>query len=199
MALNNAAWFLLGTTLGSATGVGITYIYMKDRFEKRLHEEVTALKTHYVERDRQMAKLNEERKKELEEKIQSQDENECTDYAKMYNGETQDDKIAVVAYNEVVENEDDYSAAAEIISDVEWDDPDYDNYRKISVNYFEDGAVFETLSGDEVDGFELIAGSDWKDAFGEYTPDVVYVRNHDLKIDYEIIETAGSSPHPEDE
>ena len=94
---------------------------------------------------------------------------------------------------------DDVSAAAEIISDVEWDDPDFDNYRKISVDYFEDGAIFETLSGEEIDNFESIAGDEWKGGFGEYTPNVVYVRNHDLKTDYEIIEKEGSHPHPEDE
>jgi hypothetical protein len=52
---------------------------------------------------------------------------------------------------------------------------------------------------DELDGFELIVGDEWKGAFGEYTPNVVYVRNHDLKTDYEIIEQEGPHPTPEDE
>lgn len=199
MKLNGAAWFLIGTALGSAGGIAGTYIYMKDKFETRLNEEVVALKAHYVERDRQLAKKNEKQKEELEEKIYSDDViTNYVDYAKMYmdnNSITE----AAISYKEAVDAEDDYSAAAEIISDVDWDDPEYDNFRKISVDYFEDGAVYETLSGEELDGFELIAGDDWKDSFGEYTPNVVYVRNHDLKTDYEIIEQEGPHPVPEDE
>ena len=194
MTIGRAGWFLFGTALGSAVGVGVTYIYMKDRFEARLNDEVNALKAHYVERDREIAKKNETQKKELETRIFSsseEDVNEFINYANMYITNTEKD--------EKIEDIDDSSAAAEIISDVEWDDPDYDDYRKISVDYFEDGAVFETLSGEELDGFELIAGSEWKDAFGEYTPNVVYVRNNETKTDYEIIEREGPHPHPEDE
>lgn len=196
MKLNGAAWFLIGATLGSAGGIAGTYIYLKDKFEKQLNEEVVALKAHYIERDRQLAKKNEEQKKELEEKIYSDSEvRDWMDYTKMYNAEP----VTVKLENGVVDTEDDYSAAAEIISNVDFDDPDYDNYRKISVDYFEDGAVYETLSGEELDGFELMAGDEWKGAFGEYTPNVVYVRNHDLKTDYEIIEQEGPHPTPEDE
>lgn len=202
MKLNGAAWFLMGAALGSAGGIAGTYIYLKDKFEKQLNEEVVALKAHYIERDRQLAKKNEEQKKELEEKIYSDDEiTSYVDYTKAYTSIRSDiePEKQSISYNEAIDAEDDYSAAAEIISDVEWDDPEYDNYRKISVDYFEDGAVYETLSGEELDGFELIAGDEWKGSFGEYTPNVVYVRNHDLKTDYEIIEQEGPHPTPEDE
>lgn len=194
MTIDKAAWFLLGTTLGSVVGVGVTYIYMKDKFEAELHEEVNALKAHYVERDREIAKRNEEEKKKLEEKIYSTSEiGQFVDYTNMY--KSTESTISKPRYEEV----DDVSAAAEVISDVDWTDPDFDNYRKISVDYFEDGAVFETLSGEEINGFDLIAGDEWKGRFGEYTPDVVYVRNHETKTDYEIIEKEESHPHPEDE
>ena len=192
--MNRAAWFLLGTALGSSVGVGVTYIYLKDRFEARLNEEVNALKAHYVERDREIAKKNEEQKKELENKIftsSAEDVNEFVNYANMY--------ITNSNQDEIVKDIEDTSAAAEIISDIDWDDPEYDNYKKISVDYFEDGAIFESLSGEEIDGFELIAGDEWKGAFGEFTPNVVYVRNNETKTDYEIIEREGSHPHPEDE
>lgn len=197
MTMNRAAWFLFGTALGSSVGVGVTYIYLKDKFETRLNDEVMALKAHYVERDREIAKRNEEEKKKLEEKIYSDSApKEVVDYTKMYISTT---PAVVEKMDEVVKDIEDVSAAAEIISDVEWDDPEYDNYKKISVDYFEDGAVFESLSGEEIDGFELIAGDEWKGSFGEYTPNVVYVRNNETMTDYEIIEREGAHPHPEDE
>ena len=203
MNIPKATWFMLGITVGAAGGIGGTYIYMKDSFEKRLNEEVNALKAHYVERDKKLADENEEKKKNLAGKIFTvKEENEFVDYSKMYQSQTEIvdvDKVAVTSYNEVVEENGDISAAAEIISDVEFSDPEYDNFRKITVDYFEDGAIFESLSGEELDGFEMIAGDDWKGSFGEYTPNVVYVRNHDLKTDYEIVEHEGSHPHPEDE
>lgn len=195
MTMNGAGWFLLGTALGSGIGVGVTYIYLKDKFEAQLNEEVNGLKAHYVERDRKIARLNEEEKKKLEEKIYSDDEkNEFVNYTNIYTSQTQ-----TIAKNEEIDNIEDISAAAEIISDEDFDNPEYDNYRKVSVDYFEDGAIFETLSGEEIDGFEMIAGDEWKGAFGEYTPNVVYVRNHETMTDYEIIEHEGSHPHPEDE
>lgn len=197
MTMNRAAWFLFGTALGSSVGVGVTYIYLKDKFETRLNEEVMALKAHYVERDREIAKRNEEAKKKLEEKIYTDDAaKEFVDYTKMYISTT---PAVIDNVKEAIEDIEDTSAAAEIISDIDWDDPDFDNYKKISVDYFEDGAVFESLSGEEIDGFELIAGDEWKGAFGEYTPNVVYVRNNETKTDYEIIEMKGPHPHPEDE
>lgn len=197
MTMNRAAWFLFGTALGSSVGVGVTYIYLKDKFETRLNEEVMALKAHYVERDREIAKRNEEAKKKLEEKIYTDDAaKEFVDYTKMYISTT---PAVIDNMKEAIEDIEDTSAAAEIISDIDWDDPDFDNYKKISVDYFEDGAVFESLSGEEIDGFELIAGDEWKGAFGEYTPNVVYVRNNETKTDYEIIEMKGPHPHPEDE
>lgn len=197
MTVNKAAWFLIGTALGSAVGVGVTYIYMKDKFEAKLNEEVNALKAHYVERDREIAKRNEEEKKKLEEKIYSSDATkDIVDYTKMYISTTPE---AVNKMEELVKDIEDTSAAAEIISDIDWDDPEYDNYKKISVDYFEDGAIFESLSGEEIDGFELIAGDEWKGAFGEFTPNVVYVRNNETMTDYEIIEREGAHPHPEDE
>lgn len=197
MTMNRAAWFLFGTALGSSVGVGVTYIYLKDRFETRLNDEVMALKAHYVERDREIAKRNEEAKKKLEEKIYTDDAaKEFVDYTKMYISTT---PAVIDNVKEAIEDIEDTSAAAEIISDIDWDDPDFDNYKKISVDYFEDGAVFESLSGEEIDGFELIAGDEWKGAFGEYTPNVVYVRNNETKTDYEIIEMKGPHPHPEDE
>lgn len=205
MSMGKAGWLLTGLVIGGGAGAGVTYLVLKEKFEKQLTEEVNALKAHYVERDQKMAQMNEERKKELEETVYSaSDRNDFADYTKLYSAnvgeETSSESIAAVtSYNEAVENTDDYSSAAEVISDEEWDNPEYDNYRKISVDYFEDGAVFETLSGEELDGFDLIAGEDWKDAFGEYTPNVVYVRNHDLKTDYEIIEQEGPHPIPEDE
>ena len=197
MTMNRAAWFLLGTALGSSVGVGVTYIYLKDKFETRLNEEVNALKTHYVERDREIARRNEEEKKKLEEKIYSGDATkDVVDYTRMYTSIT---PAVVNKVEEIVKDIEDTSAAAEIISDIDWDDPEYDNYKKISVDYFEDGAIFESLSGEEIDGFELIAGDEWKGAFGEFTPNVVYVRNNETMTDYEIIEREGSHPHPEDE
>ena len=200
MRVSKAAWFLIGATLGAGAGVGGTYIYMKDKFEKRLNEEVNALKTHYVERDRELAKKNEEKKKELEEIVFSKNEtNDFMDYANIYKSNTPEKVIAAVSHKEVVNDNLDISGAAEIISDVDFADPNFDNYQKISVDYFEDGAAFESLSGEEIDGFELIVGDDFKTAFGEFTPNVVYVRNDELQVDYEIIEQEGSHPHPEDE
>lgn len=201
MSVDKALYFCIGLGVGAIAGGGGVYIYVKDKFEKQLDEEIKALKAHYIEKDRELVQKNEEKKKELEEKIFSEnaDKNEFINYTELYNKNTSNEEEAVTSYNEVVSNMDDVSAATEIISNVDFDDPDYDHYRKITVDYFEGGAVFESLSGEELDGFDLIAGDEWRGRFGEFTPNVVYVRNHDIKTDYEIIDHEEPYPHPEDE
>ncbi len=201
MSVDKALYFCIGLGVGAIAGGGGVYIYVKDKFEKQLDEEIKALKAHYIEKDREMVHKNEEKKKELEEKIFSENanKNEFINYTELYNKNTSNEEEAVTSYNEVVSDMDDVSAATEIISNVDFDDPDYDHYRKITVDYFEGGAVFESLSGEELDGFDLIAGDEWRGRFGEFTPNVVYVRNHDIKTDYEIIDHEEPYPHPEDE
>lgn len=69
-----------------------------------------------------------------------------------------------------------------------------DKYDKITLTYF---AEDDTLSDEDEEIFQdtkAILGDDWTSSFGEGSedPDVVYVRNNKLQIDYEIVRNHGS-------
>lgn len=76
----------------------------------------------------------------------------------------------------------------EIISEEEFFNPSV-NHEVVELAYW---ALDKTLADDQdemLDNEESIVGSDWANHFGEAPddPDVVYVRNHRLKTDFEIL------------
>lgn len=63
-----------------------------------------------------------------------------------------------------------------------------DDYDTVSLSYYTDG-VLEDERGNVVpkEDIDDIVGEDFADHFGEFVDDAVYVRNDELKIDYEIL------------
>lgn len=61
-----------------------------------------------------------------------------------------------------------------------------DDYTSISLTYYSDGTL--TDDNDEVvEDIDEIVGSDFRDHFGEFEEDSVFVRNDKRKCDYEIL------------
>ena len=58
------------------------------------------------------------------------------------------------------------------------------DYDTITLTLYSDGVVAD--DGDSIVDNDIL-GDDWRNRFGEYEPDAVYVRNDILKADYEIL------------
>lgn len=64
---------------------------------------------------------------------------------------------------------------------------------KITLTYFEEDGVFIGVDDEIVpDALELIGGSETLEAVGTYEEDVVYVRNTEMGVDYEVLKDSGS-------
>lgn len=61
-----------------------------------------------------------------------------------------------------------------------------DEYETISLTYYSDGYLVDDM-GELVEDVEDVVGLDFKERFGEYEDDCVYVRNDSRKADYEIL------------
>ena len=61
-----------------------------------------------------------------------------------------------------------------------------DGYPTVSLTYYEDGVLTDE-SDTIIRDIENVVGLDSLDHFGEYEDDSVFVRNDDLKVDFEIL------------
>ena len=61
-----------------------------------------------------------------------------------------------------------------------------DGYEVISLTYYADGVLTDDYN-EPVEDVENTVGSDSLTHFGEYEDDSVFVRNDNLKVDYEIL------------
>lgn len=93
--------------------------------------------------------------------------------------------------------------SAYVISKDEFDDSDNDAEALI---FYADGVLAYETTDEIIENADEIVGTEFKDRFGEYEEDTVFVRNDEEKIDYEIIkdkrtyeEVSGTKPHGTEE
>lgn len=196
--MKNFFTFVTGLVIGSV----VTYVVVKDKFEKITQEEIDSVKEVFGRRVEKEADKKVEKIAEKEvEKIRKEynDYNSLTkNYTSYSKNETEEDDCAKV------ENEDDCAKVededgvelfeVERASDSDrpyvidpWDFGGEDGYDTITLNYYADGVLTDdddnVIEDEEIDD---IVGKDFAEHFGEYEKDCVCVRNDRLKVDYEI-------------
>ena len=164
--------FAAGAVIGSA----VTWKLVKDKYERIANEEIKSVKERYSKKTAKDSDTDElddvslaDTIKEVEEYLNKIDESGYS---------TENNKKGVA---KSMKNDRPY-----IIAPEEFDDqPDYD---AVSLTYYEDGVVTdmwdEKIDDDEV---EDLVGKDALTHFGEYEEDSVFIRNDNLKTDYEIL------------
>ena len=65
---------------------------------------------------------------------------------------------------------------------------DIDDYDTVYLTYFADGILAYDDTEETIDTYDLpeTVGNDFKEGFGEYSDDTVWIRNNKTKIDYQI-------------
>ena len=164
--------FAAGAVIGSA----VTWKLVKDKYERIANEEIKSVKERYSKKTAKDSDTDElddvslaDTIKEVEEYLNKIDESGYSTEIKEKGGAKS------------MKNDRPY-----IIAPEEFDDqPDYD---AVSLTYYEDGVVTdmwdEKIDDDEV---EDLVGRDALTHFGEYEEDSVFIRNDNLKTDYEIL------------
>ena len=199
----NVLIFLGGAVIGSA----LTYLIVKDKYEKIIDEEIQSVKEEYAksyEAKKTVEALNETKTKILE--------NVMSKASMVGIGPYEKQTEAPVNYNvfskprpETEENDDDeedipnyaghptegiagvpYTISPELFVN------DKKRFDKITLEYYEvNDMLIEEMSNEPVDIDESI-GRDSLRMFGEFERDLVYVRNERLETDYEVFHHSGS-------
>lgn len=121
---------------------------------------------------------------EFEEDIEEEEEEELTPAGKLYDGD-------VIRYSKILkkesykeeEEEDDDMNKPYVIPPEEFDDNDYETE---SLTLYADG-VLVNVYGNPIEDVDRLVGKESLTHFGEYEDDSVFVRNDELKTDFEIL------------
>ena len=190
--MNNTLSSIIIFTAGAAIGSVVTWKLIKTKYEQIAQEEIDSVKEVFSRQGKEPTEPEEENAVEVEPETQT---------SKKY-----EEVITNSGYANyepyTKEKEDKYVDKPHIISPEEFgENPDYE---QVSLTYYADGIladeVNEVIEDDDV---EDIVGSDSLTHFGEYEDDSVFVRNDNMKTDYEILldvrtyaDSINKSPHP---
>lgn len=191
--MKNFFTFVTGLVIGSV----VTYVIVKDKFEKIAQEEIDSVKEVFGRRVEKEAdkKVEKIAKKEVE-KIRKE-YNEYDNLTKNYTSYSKnktEESIEDVEYEEVCENDEDGVELDEIERASDYDRPyiiepqefgALDGYSLITLYHYSDNVLADDCD-ELVEDLDDVVGEDYASHFGEYEDDCVYVRNDRLKADYEI-------------
>lgn len=191
--MKNFFTFVTGLVIGSV----VTYVVVKDKFEKIAQEEIDSVKEVFGRRVEKEAdkKVEKIAKKEVE-KIRKE-YNEYDNLTKNYTSYSKnktEENIEDVEYEEVCENDEDGVELDEIERASDYDRPyiiepqefgALDGYSLITLYHYSDNVLADDCD-ELVEDLDDVVGEDYASHFGEYEDDCVYVRNDRLKADYEI-------------
>lgn len=191
--MKNFFTFVTGLVIGSV----VTYVVVKDKFEKIAQEEIDSVKEVFGRRVEKEAdkKVEKIAKKEVE-KIRKE-YNEYDNLTKNYTSYSKnktEESIEDVEYEEVCENDEDGVELDEIERASDYDRPyiiepqefgALDGYSLITLYHYSDNVLADDCD-ELVEDIDDVVGEDYASHFGEYEDNCVYVRNDRLKADYEI-------------
>lgn len=176
--MNSILSKLLIFTTGVGLGSAVTYMVVKNKYERLIQEEIDSVKAVFSNRDN-WEPVESEKETEVEAPVNTKKEQLAMDLSQ---------------YEEVL-NESNYKNYAEKKEENKVDRPyviepgefgEMDGYETVSLTYYADEVVTDDF-GDIVDDVDDIIGLESLSHFGEYEDDSVFVRNDAKRCDYEIL------------
>jgi methyl coenzyme M reductase gamma subunit len=164
--------------VGAAVGSAVTWKLVKDKYEKLAQEEIDSVKEVFSKRKSETESQDETEEPETGKDVMSKDST-IVEYA---------DLLRKQGYNNNLnkkgkEKESDEMKEPYVITPDEF--VDGEEYEKITLIYYADNVLADE-DDDLVNNVEDIIG-DALSHFGEYEEDAVYVRNEQLRAEYEIL------------
>lgn len=190
--MNGAVKFIFAFSLGAAAGSVVASRVLKAKYERIVQEEIDAYKEYVRARNGE--------KKETSEAPAEEDTDDTDQIV-----ETMSDLIS--PYKSDDDRKEDgrklkRACNIHVITPEEYDElPDYE---KKSLTYYADGVITDEWDN-VIKNAEDFIGENIEDHFGEYDEDSVFVRNDELKCDFEVLrdlqtysDAMGDSDHPYD-
>lgn len=190
--MNNAVKCIIAFSLGAAAGSLVASRVLKAKYERMAQTEIDSYKEYVKARNSEHKETSETPTEEGTDESDAEIKtiaNILGQY-KSDDDRKEDGRKLKRAYN------------VRVISPDEYDE--FQDYEKKSLTYYADGVIADEWDNVLKNADELI-GENIEDHFGEYDEDSVFVRNDDLKCDFEILrdiqtysDAMGLSDHPYD-
>lgn len=170
--MSNGMKYVLTFTLGAAVGSVATWAIVKTKYERLAEEDARSIREEFTKKygeptdEYNYAQWAEENPDEFE-----ADKEEYEELAGCYNKDLEKGGSDSMRVNDPC-----------VILPREFEE--IDEYDVVSLNYYADGVLADDMD-EIVEDVENTVG-DFKEHFGEYENDTVYVRNDRLKCYYEI-------------
>lgn len=171
--MNNKVIFAFA--VGAAIGSVASWFFTKKYYERVAQEEIDSVIDYYND------KIEEDEGEAVEATPKTYEKPSLSEYAK---------KIADEGYapeeNEEEKEKEPMMPKIEpyVISPSEFGE--MDEYETVSLTQYADGVITDEW-GDVIEDVDRVVGPDVESHFGEYEDDSVFIRNDDLKTDYEIL------------
>ena len=178
---------------GLAIGAGVTYVIQKNRYEEMIQEEVEDLREHYKKEGKSTYKYDGEKmsKEECEESLKKETSvEECDFNAERIKREAEyDEELKKYNYASNDDSETEKFNSPYVVNPQEF--ASLSGYDVISYNYYDDDIIAnddnEELDEENISWTLGMSTEEVQAQFGIYEDDSVYVRNEQLKTDFEIL------------
>ncbi|MCX7817554.1 MAG: hypothetical protein N2317_08635 [Syntrophales bacterium] len=200
--------------LGAAVGSIATLLLVKDKYERIANEEIASTKENY-ERRRNRSKQNseasesEKQQEDREEKVLVYNRDRYKRIVRRYNGDTEisnaladpaemehprDDEEDYREHERLSERANRRSSTGPYIITTEQFSEEMSHFDKLTIYYYEDDDTLVDENEQIICDVISIVGDEALDQFGNGSedPEVVYVRNEKMQIDYEVIRLSKS-------
>ena len=190
MVINNKTF--LAFSAGLAVGIGGTYFYLKQKYEKKLSEQIQEVRKHYQEKQEQSKPKDEKNEKfanrfeEAEER--GKDRIAYESIAKRYQGSDEQRPVDPAEQESPPEDE----PEEEIFTVTEEEMETYDNFEDIDLTYYAEDDILCDDQEQVIEDPEAIIG-DALTKFGVKSgyPDTVYVINERVRAIFEVLMVEG--------
>lgn len=167
--MHNGIKYICTFSIGAAVGSAVTWFLVKTKYERLAEEDARSIREEFV---KTYGNPSENVVEDIDEFIvEDSDIEEYEDLASRYTSDSEKGGSDSMRTNDPC-----------VILPREFEE--IDEYETISLNYYADGVLADDMD-EIVEDVENTVG-DFKDHFGEYENDTVYVRNDRLKCYYEI-------------
>ncbi len=173
--------FAVGALVGSA----VTYKFTKDIYEQRNQEDYDAMKEWFYNKDAERIKHVEELAKNMKASTEKTEQKEAVKGIAATEGYVDYSKISEPEKPEVLKPKDVKDVNKPYVISPE-DFGEFYDYEQISLTHYADGILTDD-DNNPIEDIENTVGSSYDIHFGEYEDDSVFIRNDDLKTDYEIL------------
>lgn len=175
-------------TLGAAAGSLATWLFLKTRYERLIEEDIASVKEYYSRREEEVVEFEGEPDRNPEDELEKdQAKKDIEDLTIIVEGNN------YVKYGNAGDAEKEVKTVMKpyVIPPKKFGDCDYET---ITLTYYQGDDVLADDADEPILDVEDVVGIDSFDHFGENEddPDVVYVRNDAMKVDYEICRNADS-------